>query len=427
MKKYYIFLVSLFLTMPAVGFADFADTVKLLGQVRSIESSASEIISSNISLRNAIDSLYQMILTSLRDELDQLLPKTTSVTFNPIPSPLSHGSLQTILFNRTPADTSSFLNFEIKTKSDRFVGNLANYVSLNSIKWQVADNFVVGREYYITALDRNNKIIGQSNLFSISSSTPEISTETAPAMPIAPVVTEDISNTVGSSDINFGSVGFWSFDQFSNSCETKGGAVTNADGKIGSALGLDGVNSYCRLVNNRNIYYPKVFTIALWAKSAPSFSSGWNKSNWFVSLRDRSGYNIGPVEGTKSVQFSILNDTEQNQTAHLVGTVTPLNITDWHHYAMTYDGSTAKVYLDGALVESTNIVIGRNNSGDKDLYFGFDNVPGQPMGAGSLDEIRLYNRPMTACEIRFLAGRGCAGITSLPFGVNTASLLLGIQ
>jgi hypothetical protein len=419
MKKYFKLLAISMLVMPVISFADLSDTVKLLGQVRSLEVVAGNLVDSNPSIRKTIESLYLSILESLKDELDLLLPKTTSVEFDQINSPLPHGTLQTISFKRYPVGTSSLINFNIET-STKFVGVLANGISINSINWEVADNFVVGRSYLISAFDRKNNLLGKSNIFFVSSSTPISPVPT-------PVVTpEPLSNEVGSSDINFGSIGYWSFDRFTDSCETKGGAVTNADGKIGSALGLDGMNSYCRLVNNRDKYYPKKFTIALWAKSAPTFSSGWNESNWFVSLRDVSGYNIGPIKGTKGVQFTILDDTNLTPVPNVVGTVTPDSITDWHHYAMTYDGSVANVYLDGVLMNSTKIAIQRNNSNDRDLYFGFDNVPGQPMGAGSLDEIRMYNRPMTACEIRFLAGKGCSGISSLPFGSNVAGLLLGI-
>jgi len=226
---------------------------------------------------------------------------------------------------------------------------------------------------------------------------------------------------IASADIDRGSIASWSFDKYSNSCDTKGAALTNADGKVGSALGLSGSNSYCVVSNNRNLY-PKDLTLALYAKSDPSYSDKWNDSGWFVSLRDRSGFNIGPVSDSRVVKFTLFDDTNLVQNAFVVGTVTPDNITDWHHYAMTYDGSIAKVYFDGILATTTNVSISRNYADNKDLYFGLDNDSfGQHLGIGTLDEIRIYNRALTTCEIQILAGRGCENKG------NTASIFSGVK
>lgn len=429
MKKYFKFIALVLLVVPVPSFASLADTVRLYNETKSLEVSAGDLIASNQSLRQALDYLYEVILKSLKEELRNLLPQTTSVSFNMVPSQLTVGALQAISFNRIPENTSSPINFTIEFSGGALVGSLANDVTTNSIGWQVANNFTTGRTYVITVRNAKGDLLGRSNSFTVIapvvvSETSKPVTVVTESVTLTPILTP-ISEDVGSSDINFGSLGFWSFDRSSNLCSTKGGATVNADGKIGVALGLNGTDAYCMVPNNRS-YYPKNFTLSLWAKSASTENGGWNDSGWFVSLRDRSGYNIGPVKGLKDVQFTILDDTNLNQVPYIVGTVTPDDITKWHHYAMTYNGNTANVYLDGVLVNSTTTIINRNYAGDKDLYFGLDNISGQPKGAGTLDEIRIYNRAMTACEIRFLAGGNCAGITSLPFGVNVAALLLGI-
>ncbi len=419
-RNYFIFIASLLLAVPAYSFADFNDTVILLGKVRAIEISASSLISKNQALRDAIDSLYQKIIESLQAELANLQAlRITSVSFSPLSSPLMKGSLASITFQRSPSDSSSPVDFFVEVENGRAVGILASGVSTNSFNWQVADNFVVGKNYVILAKNIQGKLLGKSDLF----------TTITPVTPVLPVSAVISAVDIASADVNNGSIGFWSFDRSSNNCETRGGAITNADGRIGSALGLNGTDAYCKVANNR-IFYPKNFTLALWAKSAPSFVSGWNESNWFISLRDRSGFNIGPVKGTKNVQFTILDDTNLNQVPYIVATVAPDNITDWHHYAMTYNGDTANVYLDGVIVNSTTTTIARSNAGDRDLNFGFDDVTGQPKGAGTLDEIRLYNRPLTTCEIQLLAGKGCGNISG--FGpwyshVNIASIFTAIQ
>ncbi len=426
MKKYFV-IGSFLLLLPFVSFASIGDTLNILAKANVIANSAGSSLSANPDLQASLNSVYENIIELLRQELASLLPPTASVTFNTISTPITQGALQTFSFSRTPAESMSPLSLSVQNDKGRIVGILADKVTGGSVTWQAADNFINPRSYTVVAMNAAGQVLGRSNSFMVSSSTPNISpniTSMSPASAATPVSLPQMDqNAVGSSDINFGSIGFWSFDRGSNDCVTKGGAMVNDDGRIGSGLDLNGTDAYCQVANNR-AFYPKSFTLALWAKSAPTFSSGWNDSNWFVSLRDQSGYNIGPVKGSKSVQFMILDDTNMNQNSYLVGTATPDSITDWHHYAMTYDGAVANVYLDGALISSTSTIISRSNAGNNNLNFGLDDVLGQPHGAGSLDEIRLYNRAMTPCEIRFLAGKGCAGISSAfdPFA-NTASLL----
>ncbi len=428
--KYLSAIVGMLLMVPAFSFADYQTTLQILANIRAVEVSAGGLLSNSPDLRSAIEQAYQGVLDLLRTDLNAIQTKTVSVIFQTISSPLVKGTLATIKFDRLPANSSSPINVSMGTASGKFVGALANNVIGNNVDWQVADQFFVGKNYQVLARSLDGKLLGQSDLFTVSSSTSNVPSPVVSAMTpaisvsVPPVVVNPppVSNPspsvlptpsaadIASADINNGSIGYWSFDKYSNTCDTKGGANTNADGKFGSALGLNGIDGYCVVTNNRNLY-PKNFTLALWAKSDPTYISGWNDSSWFISLRDQSGFNIGPVKGKKDVRFTILDDTNLDQVPYLVGTVTPDDITAWHHYAMTYDGTMARIYLDGALVSSTTTTISRSYAGNKNIYFGLDDAVGQPHGAGTLDEIRMYNRPLTACEIQLLAGRGCGNLS----------------
>ena len=378
-KKCSIFLAGILLVLPTYSFADnSALIVKLLEQIRVLQIQLNELMAS----------------------------RTTAVHFDPISPSIGRGDLVTFTFKRTPTNSSSHINFSIETGNNIVVGTLANEVETNSIRWEVANNFIVGRSYLISARDEYNNLLGKSGSFVIASSSPVVSPPVIPVSSTSALYVPTAAE-ISSADINNGSVGYWSFDRYSNICETKGSAVTNVDGKFGSALGIDGINSYCIVYNNKT-NYPKNFTIALWAKSAQVFADAWNDSGWFISLRDQSGFNIGPVNHGKSIKFTILDDTNMVQIPYIAGTVTPDDISMWHHYAMTYDGSSVKIYLDGVLATSSAMAISRSYAGNKDLYFGVDNnSDGQHFGGGSLDEIRLYNRPLSTCEIQILAGKGC--------------------
>ncbi len=69
--------------------------------------------------------------------------------------------------------------------------------------------------------------------------------------------------------------------------------------------------------------------------------------------------------------------------------------TDWHHLAATYDGSTAKLYVDGVVDKSKNKTLTMPTSG-RDLIIGQTyggRESGKPVGAfdGQIDELRISN------------------------------------
>ncbi|GAB5562468.1 MAG: hypothetical protein SynsKO_41150 [Synoicihabitans sp.] len=79
----------------------------------------------------------------------------------------------------------------------------------------------------------------------------------------------------------------------------------------------------------------------------------------------------------------------------------------WHHIAMTHDGSTLKLYLDGSEVVSQSAQPLRSFSSAMLSIAGADN--GLDLFTGDLDEIRIYNRAITAAEISTLSGGGAVG------------------
>jgi hypothetical protein len=80
-------------------------------------------------------------------------------------------------------------------------------------------------------------------------------------------------------------------------------------------------------------------------------------------------------------------------------------IGQWAHVAATFDGTTGKVYINGREAASgpfsfargttAGMTIGNNNSSS------WDNCPGALYG--DVDEVRIYNRGLTAAQVAYLA------------------------
>jgi len=70
------------------------------------------------------------------------------------------------------------------------------------------------------------------------------------------------------------------------------------------------------------------------------------------------------------------------------------NPTEWHHYALTYDGSNQKLYIDGILATTTSKT-GSINANSTNLRIG-------EYFNGFIDEVHIYNRALSAGEIKAL-------------------------
>jgi hypothetical protein len=159
----------------------------------------------------------------------------------------------------------------------------------------------------------------------------------------------------------------------------------------GGSIVFDGVDDYitCGSIGD------SAQTITVWAKSA---TTNWNKNGWISSSRTPNGHIIHPQFASKQVVMYVLSDSS-NYTN--VGSVTPSDITKWHQYTLTTNGSNEHLtYLDGVLVDNSSASISRTvpvNTGT--WYLGKDsNISGR-YGYGNISNVSVYNRALTAKEI----------------------------
>jgi len=158
----------------------------------------------------------------------------------------------------------------------------------------------------------------------------------------------------------------------------------------GNALDFDGTDDYVMVADHASLN-PEYITVECWAKSDQEV---WNNHGVMVAKRD--AYLLHPVGGEKKMQFFIYI----NGGWEYVEYTPSIDITQWHHYAGTYDGTTLSLYIDGSLVASTLIsgTIGGDAAGN--LYIGSDYISDMRSLNGSMDEVRIWNVARTHCEIQ---------------------------
>lgn len=80
---------------------------------------------------------------------------------------------------------------------------------------------------------------------------------------------------------------------------------------------------------------------------------------------------------------------------------TPLPLGSWTHVAMTHDGAKDIIYFNGAQVAEKN-VSGKLDATTKPLGIGYDPIDNSGFFNGSIDEVQLYKRALSATEIAAL-------------------------
>ncbi len=157
--------------------------------------------------------------------------------------------------------------------------------------------------------------------------------------------------------------------------------------------------------------------------ATPLVAKGRNESdgstvdmNFFLGI-DAAGHLVADFEDTASGANHPTTGT----------TVVPVNPATWHHAAATYDGTTWRLYLDGALDQTTAIgaLTPRADSIQHAAIGSALNSTGTPNGFfdGAIDEVRIWNRALTLAEIQANVNQQITSATNLVarWGLNEGS------
>ncbi len=161
-----------------------------------------------------------------------------------------------------------------------------------------------------------------------------------------------------------------------------------------NALNFDGTNDEVLISDANSLDLTNSLTIEAWLfpTSTSTIQSVVSKSSNSIN----TGYIFPRTnDGWDSfVCYLFLNGGWQTISYNPSGSL----LNSWHHFACTYDGSTAKLYLDGGLVATSNYsgsIATNTNSLVIGRQYGFNNE----WYTGSIDELRIWNVARTAAEI----------------------------
>jgi len=144
-------------------------------------------------------------------------------------------------------------------------------------------------------------------------------------------------------------------------------------------------------------------TITVWAKADNTDIPNWTLIFGFTGDADGNGgngshFNIGSLGGPGGVgahvwgwEETIFSDDEA---------------LEWHHYAMSYDGTTIQYYGDGVLMDTdpgkSNV---QNLSASADRVHAGSRITQASSFPGKVDDARIYKKALSALDISKFASQ----------------------
>ena len=242
-----------------------------------------------------------------------------------------------------------------------------------------------------------------SQLYSSGASTKQNSSQTV------------TSTSTCSFGLSCGLVGYWTFDGkdvvsgvvLDKSGNNNRGNLINIStstfyvpGKIGQGFNFDGNNDRINFGDN-NIFD---------GNAAMTWSFWFNDNSYLVNTSPISKGSQGAgtasvwstYESTTGITLRLINSTPTTAGNAII----PYDFKGkWAHLVWTYDGSFIRGYKDGVEVMTPVAFTGVLNSTSDALMFGADASTFNNISAG-IDDVRIYNRALSASEINQLYNMG---------------------
>ena len=171
---------------------------------------------------------------------------------------------------------------------------------------------------------------------------------------------------------------------------TISGATWVTAGKYGKALSFNGTSSLVTVNDTAALHLTTAMTLEAWVR--PSASASWRS----VLLKETSNglaYGLYASNASSRPAGFIHIGADIDATGP-----TAIALNAWTHLAASYDGAAFRLYVNGSQVTS-RAVSGSVATSTSPLRLGGNTIWGEYF-AGVIDEVRIYNRALSAAEVQ---------------------------
>jgi hypothetical protein len=177
---------------------------------------------------------------------------------------------------------------------------------------------------------------------------------------------------------------------------TISGATWITQGRFGGALTFDGSNDWVTIADANDLDFTTGLTLEAWVYPTASGGGSWRN----VLIKERAGgetYNLYANADTNAPVIYVVRAAQAGAPIDARG-ASSLPLNTWTHLSATYDGTMLRLFVNGVQVGS-RAVSGALLASSGVLRMGGNGVWGE-FFAGRIDDVRLYNRALTASEIQ---------------------------
>jgi hypothetical protein len=240
------------------------------------------------------------------------------------------------------------------------------------------------------------------------------------------------AQTIPSYVSTVGLVGWWPFNGNANDVSANGynGVVSGAtltvdrNGNANKAYSFDGITNYISVSGASAVSYTSGLTLNAWVKIDgvnTHTNCGMGCAQFIISRGEDSGDGHFKIASNQEPETStgkrfLGGFNNGGYFTNFMGTTSyPYPQTNWHHIVFTYNNSQGKLYVDG-LLNSTNTYTTAITTITNSILFGKHEKPGWSyLVKGKIDDIGIWNRALTDCEVKKLFDSG------LGFTLSTSS------
>jgi len=214
-----------------------------------------------------------------------------------------------------------------------------------------------------------------------------------------------ISEVKYSLSSDLGLVGYWPMNEGTStrakdfSGSGNNGVLTSfptnptwVDGRRGKALNFDGSDDFINLQDSTSLDLTTRATISVWVK----LDKNNNTNGQAIIGRNTNGYILAIYSPTYGVTANRNKITWSKNGVDEIVSNSTVTLGRWFHIVATHDNGTRKIYVNG-LEDGTGSAKANFNALSDAMFIGKQSAAGWNF-QGTIDDLRLYNRALSASE-----------------------------
>lgn len=179
--------------------------------------------------------------------------------------------------------------------------------------------------------------------------------------------------------------------------------TTGQDGRASTAYNFS--NTTSQWVNTGYNFPYDTLTVSIWAKPTGLSPNGY--ATLISNARDCcSTYNGFQIQYAKTSPYGVTSRLWWGTTAQSAMTYSGMQLNQWQHIVLTFDGTTSRMYYDGEEVMMREPPTSTLGASVYNVSIGKGGWSSGYSFGGDLDDARIYNYALSSAEVKQLFDQG---------------------